>query len=418
MDRHFIFREIKDYVLIAVGVIIYTMGMAVFMLPYGLTMGGVAGVASIIYYATGLEMQITYFAINFIFLIVGVRVLGFRFCLKTIYAIVLVTVMLWAEQRLIEVPDVANAAQMVLPKLVGDQTFMAAVLGALMCGVGLAVIFMNNGSTGGTDIVAAIVNKYKPMSLGSVIMACDVVIISSCYFVFHDWARVIFGFVILIIYSMTLDYVIRRNHQSVQFMIFTRNPNMIADAITRAGHGATILLGEGWYTKTERRVVLCIVRKRQSKDIFRVIRHVDPYAMVSMTDTEGVYGERFDRIKEGEVKEDANKRFLVLASNNGVKLADARAALGAGCDVRSLIDVGCDTRVEFNSALLRMEPEGRVRFVKQYFGFDTFYVADDGAITMVEGDYQTHDYVLSHFATYADMLAHIRGGKTSNPKQK
>lgn len=407
MNKQAVFHEIKDYVLIAIGVLIYTFGMAVFMLPYGLTMGGVAGVASIIYYATGLEMQITYFAINFIFLIVGIKVLGLRFCLKTIYAIVLVTFMLWAEQRVIEIPDAMNTAQMVLPKLVGDQTFMAAVLGALMCGVGLAVIFMNNGSTGGTDIIAAIVNKYKPMSLGTVIMACDVVIISSCYFVFHDWARVIFGFVILIIYSMTLDYVIRRNHQSVQFMIFTRNPDMIAESITRAGHGATILLGEGWYTKSERRVVLCIVRKRQSKDIFRVIRHVDPYAMVSMTDTEGVYGERFDKMKEGEVKEDAKKHFLVCASNNMVKLRESREQLGAGFDVRSLIDVGCDTRQSFNSVILGQEPEARVAFVKKYFGFDTFYVDKEGKVTLIEGDYHTNAFKYHTFNTVAEMKAYF-----------
>lgn len=407
MNKQAVFHEIKDYVLIAIGVLIYTFGMAVFMLPYGLTMGGVAGVASIIYYATGLEMQITYFAINFIFLIVGIKVLGLRFCLKTIYAIVLVTFMLWAEQRVIEIPDAMNTAQMVLPKLVGDQTFMAAVLGALMCGVGLAVIFMNNGSTGGTDIIAAIVNKYKPMSLGTVIMACDVVIISSCYFVFHDWARVIFGFVILIIYSMTLDYVIRRNHQSVQFMIFTRNPDMIAESITRAGHGATILLGEGWYTKSERRVVLCIVRKRQSKDIFRVIRHVDPYAMVSMTDTEGVYGERFDKMKEGEVKEDAKKHFLVCASNNMVKLRESREQLGAGFDVRSLIDVGCDTRQSFNSVILGQEPEARVAFVKKYFGFDTFYVDREGHVTLIEGDYHTNNFKYHTFNTVAEMKAYF-----------
>lgn len=407
MNKQAVFHEIKDYVLIAIGMLIYTFGMAVFMLPYGLTMGGVAGVASIIYYATGLEMQITYFAINFIFLIVGIKVLGLRFCLKTIYAIVLVTFMLWAEQRVIEIPDAMNTAQMVLPKLVGDQTFMAAVLGALMCGVGLAVIFMNNGSTGGTDIIAAIVNKYKPMSLGTVIMACDVVIISSCYFVFHDWARVIFGFVILIIYSMTLDYVIRRNHQSVQFMIFTRNPDMIAESITRAGHGATILLGEGWYTKSERRVVLCIVRKRQSKDIFRVIRHVDPYAMVSMTDTEGVYGERFDKMKEGEVKEDAKKHFLVCASNNMVKLRESREQLGAGFDVRSLIDVGCDTRQSFNSVILGQEPEARVAFVKKYFGFDTFYVDREGHVTLIEGDYHTNNFKYHTFNTVAEMKAYF-----------
>ena len=237
MTKSNIFHELKDYALISVGVILYAMGVTVFMLPYSLTTGGVAGVASIIYYATGIEVQVTYVIVNIILLIIAIKELGIRFCMKTIYAVFFMTFVLWLFQRIIEIPDPNQTGAMMLPKFIGEESFMACVLGAILCGSGVALCFENNGSTGGTDIIAAIVNKHRNMSLGSVIMSCDVVIISSCYFIFHDWFRVIYGFVMLFICSTTIDYWMRRRQQSVQFMIFSRNPDAIADAIIETHHG-------------------------------------------------------------------------------------------------------------------------------------------------------------------------------------
>src|SRR5574344_1451778 len=138
--------ELKDYAFIAVGVILYAIGMTVFMLPYSLTTGGVAGISSIIYYVTGVEVQVTYIIINAILLVVAVKVLGVRFCIKTIYAVALMTFVLWFLQRLIEVPDPANPKMMMLAKLIGDESFMACVLGAIFEGVGLYICFEHNGS--------------------------------------------------------------------------------------------------------------------------------------------------------------------------------------------------------------------------------------------------------------------------------
>ena len=297
MTKSYILHELKDYALISVGVILYAMGVTVFMLPYSLTTGGVAGVASIVYYATGIEVQVTYIFINAALLIAAIKVLGLRFCLKTIYAVFFMTFVLWLLQRIVEVPDPNHPGEMMLQKFIGDESFMACVLGAILCGIGVAVCFENNGSTGGTDIIAAIVNKYKTMSLGSVIMACDVVIISSCYFIFHDWFRVIYGFVMLFICSTTIDYWMRRRHQSVQFMIFSRNPDAIADAIVKMHHGVTMLDGQGWFTHTDRKVIVSVVRRREQFMMQRMIKSIDPYAFVSMTDASGVWGEGFDQIK-------------------------------------------------------------------------------------------------------------------------
>lgn len=411
MTKSNIFHELKDYALISAGVILYAIGVTVFMLPYSLTTGGVAGIASIIYYVTGVEVQVTYVIINIILLIIAIKELGIRFCMKTIYAVFLMTFVLWLFQRIIEVPDAAHEGAMMLPKLIGDESFMACVLGAILCGSGVALCFENNGSTGGTDIIAAIVNKHRNMSLGSVIMACDVVIISSCYFIFHDWFRVIYGFVMLFICSTTIDYWMHRRHQSVQFMIFSRNPDAIADAIVDTHHGVTILDGEGWYTHTDRKVIVSIIRRRDQTLMQRIIKRIDPYAFISMTDASGVWGEGFDKFKvrDKRPKEEKNKKnaVLVCVTNNTTKIDTAQQTLGDYYDVRSLLQVGCDTRKESYSAILGYEPRERVSFVKKFFGFDAFYLAKDGTVTLVEGNYDQANYDITEYPNLEAMKQYL-----------
>ena len=401
MTKQLILHEIKDYALIGLGVALYALGFTAFMLPYGLTTGGVAGIASIVYYATGIEVQVTYIAINVCFLIAAVKILGLKFCIKTIYAVLLITFLLWLFQRLIEVPDPDNPGKMILPHLIGEESFMACVLGAISCGIGLALCFENNGSTGGTDIIAAIVNKYKPMSLGSVIMACDIVIISSCYFIFHDWFRVIYGFVMLFVCSMTLDYCVRRKHSSVQFMIFSRNPEAIANAINESGHGVTMIDAEGWYTHTDRRIVMTIIHSRQKSQILRLVKTIDPYAFVSMGDASSVWGQGFDKMKVSSKTKDKN--ILVCVTNNIVKIEESQNILGDKYEVRSLHQIGCDTRKAEYSVILGHEPVARVSFVKKFFGFDAFYVEKDGKVTLVQGDFSNPKYDISSFENMDEM---------------
>lgn len=393
-----IYQEIRDYFLIAFGIFIYAAAVTVFMLPYGLTSGGVSGVSAIIYYATGFEIQFTYIIINALLLIAAIRVLGFKFCLKTIFGVASMTFFLWLIQRLLEVPDPENPAQKILPKLMGPEAhFGACVLGAIAEGVGLTFCFEHNGSTGGTDIVAAIVNKYRNMSLGTVLMVCDIIVISSCYFIFHDWFRVIYGYVMLVICSFTLDYCMNRRHQSVQFLIFSRNPQPIANAITKTGRGVTMLEGEGWYTHTERKVILSIIRKREQTAMLRLIKAIDPYAFVSMSNAGGVWGEGFDKIKVTEDRKTRGRRTLAYATNNEAKIEAASRVLGDKYDVRSLLQIGCDTRRDFYSVVLGQEPRKRVAFVKKFFGFDAFYISDDGQVTFLQGNHDAPKYEFQDF---------------------
>ena len=196
----------------------------------------------------------------------------------------------------IKAPDMTPDGK---PLLLGiGQDFMACIIGAAMCGVGLGITFNYNGSTGGTDIIAAVVNKYRDVSLGRMIMICDVFIIGSCYFIFHDWRRVIFGFVTLFIIGVVLDWIINSARQSVQFFIFSKKYDEIADRIIKdADRGVTVLDGTGWYSKNNVKVLVVLAKKRQSLEIFRLVKRIDPNAFISQSSVIGVYGEGFDKLK-------------------------------------------------------------------------------------------------------------------------
>ena len=286
-------RESRDYLAITFGLVCYALGWGAFMLPYQITTGGVTGIAAIIYYVTGVEMQVSYFLINAALMGLALKILGPKFSIKTIYAIFMLTFLLWLVQRLLEGPDGT------LPLLLGEgQDFMACVIGAGLLGFGIGVVFCNNGSTGGTDIIAWIINKYKDVTLGRMMMYCDVVIISSCYFLFHDWRRVLFGFVVLFIMSMVIDHVVNSTRQSVQFLIFSRKHDQIAEGIaTQIDRGVTLLDGKGWYSKQDIKVVVVLAKKSESHKIFMLINEIDPKAFVSQSAVIGVYGEGFDKFK-------------------------------------------------------------------------------------------------------------------------
>ena len=286
-------RNIKDYLTITFGLILYALAFTVFLLPYKLTTGGVTGIATIIYYSIGLEIQNVYFVVNVLFLLIALKILGLKFLMKTIYAVFVVTFLLWFFQFILK--D-ANGE---LPMLLGPgQEFMATVIGAGMLGFGIGLVFSCGGSTGGTDIIAWTINKYKDVSLGRMMMYCDIVIISSCYFVFHDWKRVLFGFCILFIMRLVIDYVINSARQSVQFMIFSKKHDEIAEGInTRIHRGVTLLDGVGWYSKENIKVVVVMAKKTQSLEIFRLVKDIDPHAFISQSNVVGVYGEGFDKLK-------------------------------------------------------------------------------------------------------------------------
>ncbi len=287
-----IWQESKDYLGLLFGLTLYAIGFTTFILPYQITTGGLSGVAAIIFYASGFPVQYTYFLVNAILLAVAIKVLGIKFCIKTIVGTIALTLEFGLFQELIADENGQ------LPKILGDQAFMACVLGACCEGIGLAIVFLSNGSTGGTDIIAAIINKYKNITLGRVLMFCDIAIVSSSYFVFHETQKVVFGFCVLIISMIMLDYYMNSVRQSVQFLIFSDKYEEIAEAICQQlDRGVTVLNGEGWYSKEERHVLVVLAKRREGIEIFRLIQRIDPKAFVSQSNVVGVYGEGFDKIK-------------------------------------------------------------------------------------------------------------------------
>ncbi len=289
--------EVMDYLFITFGLTLYALGWTAFLLPYGIVSGGLTGVCAIIYYVTGIEMQVSYLVFNAFLLLAAVKILGLRFCLKTIYGVLALTFLLWAMQRLFLGGDAADAEK--LPKILGEgQEFMAVIIGASLCGMGLAQCFLHQGSTGGTDIIAAIVNKYKNISLGRMLLYLDIIIISCSYFIFHDWRRLVFGFVEMFVCSTVLDYVMNYIQQSVQFFIITKRPNEIYEKIrTQMDRSATLIQGTGCYSGEPVSILMVVIKKNQSIELFRLIKAIDPTAFISQTKAQGVYGEGFDRIK-------------------------------------------------------------------------------------------------------------------------
>ena len=300
IDHKNIFNEFKDYFFITLGLMMYTIAFTVFLMPYEIVAGGVTGLSAIIYYATGFHLENTYIIINMLLLIVALKVLGFRFMMKTIYAIFTLYFLLMFAQAIM--PTQPNGLPI---KLLGEgQDFMSMIIGCVITGIALATVFLHNGSTGGTDIIAASVNKYHNVSLGSVLITVDFCIIGSCMFFpqFGDYIerahKVMFGFCVMALENFVLDYVMNARRQSVQFMIFSEKWQEIANAIgTEMNHGVTILDGHGWYTGRKMKVLCILAKKNESVYMFRLIKMIDPNAFVSQSSVIGVYGEGFEEMK-------------------------------------------------------------------------------------------------------------------------
>ena len=293
LNKHTLMTEMKDFLAINVGLISYAIGWAAFLLPYKMTTGGLTGMCAIFYYLTDIPIQLTFCIVNVVLILLALRELGYRFVIKTTYAIFMLSFFLDVAQNMMK-DDKGQFLQILGP----GQDSMACILGAILCGFGIGIVFVSNGSTGGTDIIAAIINKHRNISLGRVLLYIDLVTISSCYFFFNDWRMVVFGYVALVVMNYTLDMVVNSSRQDVQFIIFTKKYQMLSDRIiNETCHSVTVWDSEGYYTHTPIKVMITIVHKNEAIHILRMIHEVDPEAFVSQSRAEGVYGNGFNSIK-------------------------------------------------------------------------------------------------------------------------
>ena len=298
MERKQIWQSIKDYVQMTFGVVIFALGYTTFLLPYQIISGGVSGVSTLVYYSTGIHANYTYFFVNIFLLLLAIRVMGWRYFVRTIYGIAIASFLIGVFQEFYTMETPEGTTEFM--RIVGDQTFMAAVIGGLMEGLGLAIVFLAGGSTGGTDIIASCINKYWNITLGRMLLFIDIVIVGCSYFLSRNIEMVVIGYVTMVISMNFLDYIINGARQSVQFIIISNKHDEIATLVaTRIGRGVTVLNGEGWYSKEGRQVLLIMAKKYESRHIFRLIHETDPCAFVTMSNVEGVFGEGFDKIKKG-----------------------------------------------------------------------------------------------------------------------
>ena len=294
---------LKEYALVTLGVVSYAIGWTIFLLPNNLIGGGVSGFASIVYYATGIQMGITYLVLNVILLLIGTKILGTGFGGKTIYAIIMTAAMLSIMPKLIPTDFIHEFA-------LSNGKLICTVLGGIIAGVGIGLSISSGGSTGGTDIVALLWCKFHPASPGRVILIIDFgIILSSLLFPsytetgellsFADkLAVVVYGLIMVTVSGYAIDMYISGSKQSVQAFIFTKKVTEMADAIAfDMKRGVTVLPAKGWYSKEDKQVIMVVTRKSDLNLLFKYVKTIDPDAFLSVSTVMGVYGQGFDTIK-------------------------------------------------------------------------------------------------------------------------
>ncbi len=278
-----------DYFLMTVGSVIFCMAWTSFLIPNGLASGGLTGLCTIIQYGTGLPVGISYPVLNVLLLVMGFLVLGKGFGFKTIYVIALTSV-------LFDVLPMFPQLQVLM-----DEKLLVALVGAAMESVGIGVILLRGGSTGGTDIIAMIINKFWPLSPGRVYLITDVFIIMSMLLVPEKGiVDVIYAYVVMLGFSFGVDLVLMGNKSTVQILVFSSRYREIADyVITYQARGVTALQSVGWYSQKESKVLLIVARKTEMNGILNEIKNIDKRAFISVSSAMSVFGEGFEEVKTG-----------------------------------------------------------------------------------------------------------------------
>lgn len=282
-----LYLELKDYVMIIVGLVIYSFGFCAFILPQNVVIGGYTGLASLFYYTLGIPVGPIIFALNIISLLVAYKIVGKRFVMRSIFGAFGLSAIVSIMQPLFPTAIVAP-----------DNPMMNVMIGGILCGLGLGLSFVHNGSTGGTDIIAAMVNKRTNVSIGRMLLYADGLIIFSSMLIFHSIDNVVYGFLELLFATFMTDQVINTNRQAMQFLIISDKWEEIANAVVNDAHrGCTVFSGMGWFTKEDVKMLMVMCRKIEGVTVMRVVKSIDPYAFITQSNVNGVYGVGFDAMK-------------------------------------------------------------------------------------------------------------------------
>lgn len=346
LSKDSLWRTTKDYIFITFGVSLYAFGFCAFILPQKVVIGGLAGISTIIFFLTGLPVAVSNLVLNLILLTLAYRIVGRQFVVGTIFGAVMISLFMGIFQ-----PLFAGG-------VIQGEPFMSIVIGASLCGLGVGLTFVHNGSTGGTDIVAAMVSKHSNVTIGRMMLYTDVIIISSSYFLFHNIDKVVFGFVVLFLVSYLTDLVINTNRQAVQFTIFSRRWREIATAINNdANRGCTVIDGMGWYSKQSVKMLIVMCRKIESVSIFRIVKSIDPDALVTQANVNGVYGKGFDQIK---VKMKVENRDDIRKKINAETMADMGGHHAAAAEPLEPVQPAMDRTIDEDVKKYSGHHSGRV----------------------------------------------------------
>jgi uncharacterized membrane-anchored protein YitT (DUF2179 family) len=277
-------KQFKSYFIIALGLFINALGWTGFLIPSEIVGGGVSGVGTIIYFLTGFKVGYSVFIINGLLIIAAMRVLGFGFGIKTLFATFVLSFFLWLLQSIITEP------------LVNDR-FMSAIIGGIMAGASAGIILSQGGSTGGTDIIAMMINKYRNYSPGQLILTLDLIIISSSYFLTNSIEQVVYGYVAMSVSAYCVDLVIEGRKQSVQIFIFTKMFDEIRnELVSNHDQGMTELQAKDGFSQKDIKILMLLAKRKDSQSILKIVKIVDPEAFISMGSVMGVYGFGFEKI--------------------------------------------------------------------------------------------------------------------------
>jgi uncharacterized membrane-anchored protein YitT (DUF2179 family) len=303
MKKNKVLNLLWDYVLMTIGSVIFCMAWTSIIIPTGLSSGGLTGLSTIIEYATNgaIPMGIPYWILNIGLLIIGFLSLGKAFGIKTIYVIVLTSVLFNV------LPEFE--ALKYYGFIENDEKLLAALIGAVMEAIGLGLVLLRGGSSGGTDIVAMIINKYWPVSPGKVYLYTDIFIIASLFLLpDKGLIDVVYAYIIMLGFSFGIDYVLLGNKSSVQILVFSSKYEEIADHMINVLHrGVTALQSVGWYSQKDSKVLLIVSRKYQMNEVIKEIKTIDPKAFVSVSTAMSVFGEGFEEVKTGINLKKTNK---------------------------------------------------------------------------------------------------------------
>ncbi|MBO4571586.1 MAG: YitT family protein [Bacteroidales bacterium] len=289
---------IRDYLFISIGVLLYALAWTVFIIPHHLVGGGVTGISAIVQYVTGFNMSYTMFFINAVLLLIALRVLGVAFGARTVYAIIFSSLAFRFLPGLIPEEFIRQFA-------LENGKMLSVIFGGALSGLGCSLAITHGGSTGGTDIVALMVNKFYNISTGTVLIILDIVIIACTLLIPSDagwgsrFANVIYGYIACGVFSYSLDIFMTGQKQSVQMLVFSENYQKIADRIAlEENRGVSVLNVQGWHTKQDKKMLLVVVRKTEMNKVLSLIKSEDKQAFVSVGSVQGVYGEGFEMIKK------------------------------------------------------------------------------------------------------------------------